>query len=317
VAPVSPAASPAARDLLALLGRLSGRAVLAGQHNQPAHGAEWTERITELTDAVPALFGIELGFSAPGTLDAVDRREANLAEAVRWARSGAVVAVTWHAVCPLDDEPVEFAGGVVRDDFTDEQFEEVLTPGTRLHERWTAQADVAAGLLGRLQVVGVPVLWRPYTEMNGPWFWWGGRPDQHRRLWRQLFDRFTGHHGLGNLVWVWNPSAPHEGAGPFAEYHPGDDVVDVLAVDTYGGHYEPETYRDLLALAGDRPIGLGEVGELPSDAVLAEQPRWTWFMAWPDEVTATNTEERLRAVYAHPRVLTLDRLAALRGGAPG
>ena len=115
--------------------------------------------------------GCELGFSAPGTLDAVDRRDANLAEAISWHRRGAVVAVTWHAVCPVDDEPVTFDGGILRDDFTDAQYDEVLTPGTRLHARWTAQVDVATELLARLRDTGVPVLWRPYHEMNGSWFW--------------------------------------------------------------------------------------------------------------------------------------------------
>lgn len=309
---VATGATPEARSLLSLLNRLSGQAMLSGQHNQPAHGSDWTARITELTGAAPAVWGMDLGFSASGTLDAVDRREANLAEAISWHQRGAVIACTWHAVCPPDDEPVAFEGGVLRDDFTREQYEEVLTEGTRLHERWAAQVDVAAELLGRLRAAGVPVLWRPYHEMNGPWFWWGGRPELARALWRQLFDRLDSHHGLGNLVWVWNPNAPYGSAAPFEPFYPGDDVVDALAVDTYGGHYEPETYAALLALAGTRPVGLGEVGALPPDDVLESQPRWAWFMGWPNQVTDENTQERVRAVWAMPRVLTLEELTATR-----
>jgi mannan endo-1,4-beta-mannosidase len=305
-APVTPDATPQARALLGLLYRESGQRLLSGQHNQPAHGSQWTERMIAITGRTPVVWGLELGFSAPGTLDAVDRREANLAEAVSWHRRGAVIAVTWHAVCPLDDEPVDFVGGIQRDDFSAAQYDEVLTAGTRLHRRWAAQVDVAAGLLRRLQDAGVPVLWRPYHEMNGSWFWWGGRPERLTRLWRLLFDRLTGHHGLRNLIWVWNPNSAYGSAAPAPAFYPGGDVVDALATDTYGGHYEQEHHDVLLRLGEGRPIGIGECGALPGDDVLAAQPRWCWFMAWPTQVTDENTEQRIRAVYAGPRVVTLE-----------
>ncbi|UCM91587.1 glycosyl hydrolase [Streptomyces marincola] len=312
--PVTPDALPSARALLDLLYGLSGRALLAGQHNQPVHGSAWTERITRVTGVVPALWGQEIGFSAPGTLDGVDRREANAAEAVAWHRRGAVITYTWHAVCPPDEEPVEFRGGIIRD-LAPADFDAVLDPGSGLHARWCAQVDAAAAVLGRLQDAGVPVLWRPYHEMNGGWFWWGGDPGRLTLLWRQLFDRLVHHHGLRNLVWVWSPNAAYDSAQPFAPYFPGTDVVDALAMDTYGGHYEPEHYHGLLDLAQGRPIGLGEVGALPSDDVLAEQPRWSWFMGWPDVLTDQNDEAGIRSRYRHPRVLGLDGLARFRGAA--
>ncbi len=48
----------------------------------------------------------------------------------------------------------------------------------------------------------MPVLWRPYHEMNGKWFWWGGRPgaENYTKLYRMLFDRLTNFHGLNNLI---------------------------------------------------------------------------------------------------------------------
>ena len=309
--PVTPDATPAARRLLDLLYRVSGRVTLSGQHNQPVHGSAWTERITAVTDRVPAVWGQEIGFSAPGTLDGVDRRAANAAEAVAWHRRGAVITYTWHAVCPADDEPVEFEGGIIRD-FPAEEFDAVLHPGTALHTRWCAQVDAAATVLTHLSDADVPVLWRPYHEMNGPWFWWGARPERLVALWRQLFDRLVHHHGLRNLIWVWSPNAAYHSAAPFAPYHPGHDVVDVLAMDTYGGHYEPAHHANLRALAEGRPLGLGEVGDLPSAEVLAEQPDWTWFMAWPDVVTDRNSDAAIRALYHHPGIANLPDLSTWR-----
>ncbi|MDT0341513.1 glycosyl hydrolase [Streptomyces litchfieldiae] len=304
---VAPDASSNARDLLDLLYRVSGRATLTGQHNQPIHGSAWTERLTAMTGSVPAVWGQEIGFSAPGTLDGIDRREPNAAEAISWHWRGAVVTYTWHAVCPADDEPVDFEGGIIRD-LPPADFDAVLDPGSPLHTRWCAQVDRAAAVLSRLQEAGVPVLWRPYHEMNGGWFWWGGQPERLVALWRQLFRRLVHHHRLRNLVWVWSPNAAYDSARPFAPYYPGHDVVDVLAMDTYGGHYEPEHYQALLDLAEGRPLGLGEVGDLPSAEVLADQPRWSWFMAWPDVVTDRNDGDAIRALYRNPRVVGLDGL---------
>jgi mannan endo-1,4-beta-mannosidase len=311
--PVDPSATPGARDLLDLLYDLSGRRLLSGQHNQPVHGSSWTRRLHDLTGSEPALWGQEIGFSAPGTLDGVDRREPNLAEAVAWDRRKAVITYTWHAVCPPDDEPVEFDGGIIRD-LPAADFDAVLDPGSTLHVKWQAQVDVAAGLLGRLQDAGVPVLWRPYHEMNGPWFWWGGQPERLRALWRQLYERLVSHHGLHNLIWVWNPNSAYDRAAPFAPYFPGHDVVDVLAVDSYGGHYEREHYDALLELADGRPVGLGEVGDLPGADVLDDQPRWCWFMAWAGVVTDANTPEQIKRMYADPRVVTLDAMPDWRTG---
>lgn len=219
-APVTPDATPAACDLLDLLYRLTGRATLAGQHNQPIHGSQWTERMTALGGGAPAVWGQEIGFSAPGTKDAIDRRAANAAEAVAWHRRGAVITYTWHSVCPPDDEPVDFGGGILRP-LDPAEYDAVLEPGSALHARWQSQVDtVATGPLGALAAAGVPVLWRPYHEMNGPWFWWGGEPERSVRLWRQLYDRLARHHGMRNLIWVWSPNAAYESATAFAPYFP-------------------------------------------------------------------------------------------------
>ena len=143
-------------------------------------------------------------------------------EAKRQYRSGAVIALTWHAVRPTDDEPVTFRDSV-QGRLTDFEWQELLTPGTKLYDRWAEQVDVIAGYLCQLRDAGVPVLFRPYHEMNGNWFWWGGRSGEHgsAALYRQLYDRFVRVHHLNNLVWVWNVNSPSENAGPITGYFAG------------------------------------------------------------------------------------------------
>lgn len=307
--PVNPNASPEARALLRYLYSISGRYTLAGQHNYPNTIARWTDRAYDFTGKYPALFGQDFGFEGGIDKDSVLARPALVEEAKRQWRNGAVVTFTWHAVPPTQDEPVSFRESV-QGHLTDFEWSELVTPGTSLYNRWCAQVDLIAGFLRQLRDARVPVLWRPYHEMNGGWFWWGGRKGKSgsAALYRQMFDRLVNYHKLDNLIWVWNPNAPGTGSigpGSYADFFPGHEYVDVLAVDIYG-EFKTSHYDDLLALAAGKPIALGEVGAVPSPAVLKEQPKWAWFMTWSEIVEVGNPVEALQATYNAPTTLSRD-----------
>jgi hypothetical protein len=187
---------------------------------------------------------------------------------------------------------------------TDRQFDDVLTPGTALYAKWCRQADSVAVTLKQLRDARVPVLWRPYHEMNGSWFWWGGRhgPKGTAALYRQLFDRYTRVHRLDNLIWIWSVDRPNRPEMNFFHYYPGDDCVDVLALDVYGNDFNPAYYDSLAALAGGRPMVLGEVGNPPAPEILAAQPGWGYYVVWAG--MARNTPgPAYRRLFADPRML--------------
>lgn len=307
VHPVNPDAAPEARALLQLLADISGEFILTGQHNLPGRINSSTLLANDLTGKMPAVFGQDFGFSGVGDKDSIHVRPANIVEAIRQYRAGAIVTYTWHAVRPTHDEPVGFEDNI-KGALTDSEWEELVTPDTNLNARWAAQVDEVARHLRVLQKARVPVLWRPYHEVNGDWFWWGGREGANgsAALFRLMFERFTHLHRLNNLVWVWNVNAPRpDGSLQYPGYFPGLDVMDVLSADIYGGDYRSSHYDGLIALAGGKPLALGEVGAVPSPDVLAAQPLWTWFMAWDTLVQKHNTAEELTATYESPRALSL------------
>jgi len=303
-APVNPHASPEARALLKYFYSISGHYILSGQHNYPNHIARWTDRVYDLTGKYPALFGEDFGFSGGEDKDSVEARPALIAEVERQYRNGAVVTLTWHEVRPTDDEPVTFRDSV-EGHLTDFEWNELLTPGTDLYNRWCAQVDVIAGFLVELRDAHVPVLLRPYHEMNGGWFWWGGRPGPHgsAALYRQFFDRLVNHYKLNNIVWVWNVNSPPGPGSRIADYFPGAQYADLLSEDIYG-EFQPNYYDDMLTLSAGKPIALGEVGAVPSPEVLKRQPNWTYFMSWSELVEQSNPLDRLRATYDAENVLT-------------
>ena len=315
--PADPKASPEARKLLHFLYSISGQKTLSGQHNYPGFHSEYSRQTFKITGRLPALWGQDFGFTADGK-DGVNHREANIREALRQYREGSIITFMWHAVRPIDNEPNGWKESV-QNKLTDEQWRELTTPGTELHQSWLRQLEGVAGYLLQLRDAHVPVFWRPYHEGNGEWFWWGGRPGPGgtQALYRQMFEVFTRKYGLNNLLWVWNANMTGEGGkgpGPYRDYYPGHSFVDILATDVYGGNYRREDYEELLKVAGGKPIALGEIGKVPAPQVLDQQPGWAWFMIWPDFLERDNKPEDLRALYGDPRVLSREDVVNTKEG---
>ena len=288
--PANPNASPEARALLTYIYSISGRHTMTGQHNFPNTKDQSTIIASRNRGKVPAIFGQDFGFAKDGDKDAASARPDMIAEVKRQFERGSIIALCWHAVPPTADEPVVFRppnrtntnDHSVQGQLTDQQFLDILTPGTALYNKWCAQVDVIAGYLKQLQDAHVPVLWRPYHEMNGDWFWWGGRLGKHgtAALYRQLYDRFVNYHKLNNLVWIWSLDRPGTNTShAFANFYPGAKYFDIAALDCYGP-FEQSYYDALLKVARGKPITLAEVGAPPSPEVLAKQPDWAWWMTW-------------------------------------
>ena len=307
--PVSQNASPEAVNLLLFLNGISGRHTLTGQHCVPLVGSMRLPAIQKTTNRYPAVFGEDFGFSEPGTWDGINFRQQLVDEAIRRNSEGFIITIMWHAVRPTEDEPVDFQQSI-QGKLTDQEWSDLLTPGTTINERWKSQVDVIAFFLKQLRNAGVPVLWRPYHEMNGAWFWWGKKEgdDGYKKLYRMLYDRLVNFHKLNNLLWVFDANELREGVDPYEKYFPGNDVVDILATDVYKNGFAQNDYDQLLALAGDKPIALGEVGMPPTPDILRQQPRWTWFMMWGENGGGYQGAQALRTLYESEEALTLDEL---------
>ena len=310
--PANPKASPEARKLLEYLYSISGKKTLSGQHNYPGSRSSYSQRAQEITGRTPVIWGQDFGFSGrAGDKDAISNRDANMEEAIRQHREGSIITLMWHAVRPLDEEPNGWKESV-QAKLTDAQWRELVTPGAPLHNRWLNQLKVVAGHLEKLRAARVPVLWRPYHEGNGNWFWWGFRPGPRgtQALYRLMFEVFTVRYGLNNLLWVWNANKVNDegNAGPYRDYYPGPDCVDILATDIYHSDYRDSHYTQLMEVAEGKPVALGEIGPVPDPSIFKAQPGWAWYMIWPDYLDRDNSPESLRALYRDPRVLSREGL---------
>ena len=314
--PVNPMAQEGARNVLRFLAEISGDRVVTGQHTQTM-AQEELHKIEEITGQLPALLGFELLSCSPNInyLDTDDDcmievalNRGTLQRAWEWAAKKGLITLTWHWFSPMGGRSKSF---YTRN--TDFDASRAVKEGTPENEALISDMDAIAALLRPFRDAGVPILWRPFHEGEGSWFWWGAKgPEVLKKLWRIMFDRYVHHHGLHNLLWVWNSPDP-------ATY-PGDDTVDIISRDIYPEKHSHtalgEKYRELLRVTEAKKVALiGENGTLPSpDAIHAKQVGWASFMTWSRVFCLTeefNAYDALKAVYASPYAVTKSRLPVL------
>lgn len=304
-APVNPNISTEARRLLSYIYSIKGKQIISGQHSYPYQPNRHIDSVKAITGKQPALWGNDFIWS--GTQD---KGQDIVNEAIKKYKEGRIICLMWHQGRPIDNPPYGWKESV-QAKLTDEQWNELVTPNTELNKRWLKQIDQVAVWLKQLQDAKVPVLWRPYHEMNGVWFWWGNKRGKNglSKLWRMMYDRYTNYHKLNNLIWVWGANGPRDlpedEAFAYKYFYPGANYVDILGTDIYNADYEQKDYNELLALAKGKPIALTEVGELPKPVILKYQPEWVWFMVWGDWLWTHNPRSLVKEIYARPETIKL------------
>ncbi len=314
--PINPNADPAARALLAYLDSLYGKAILAGQQDLTwQDSVDMARRVFSKTGKYPAVMGFDLmNYHRPDIDGGSGIRQ--IEEAVEWWNRGGIVTFCWHWRDP-SRQTVAF--------YTKDTDFRIDLSDSVVRAQLLADIDSVAGDLKRLQDAGVPVLWRPLHEASGGWFWWGASgPQAYVDLWRLMVDRMTRHHGLNNLIWVYNGQHP--------DWYPGDDYADIVGEDVYAeviGDTLPDYSSQIARFRGAaetplRPkmVALTETGTIPHpDSAFADGATWSWFCVWNDgpdldnprnffSGTHFNSHEHKRMVYNHPRVLTLEDVAS-------
>jgi mannan endo-1,4-beta-mannosidase len=308
---VTPGASPEAIELFDYLCSISGIKTLTGQHDQPIFKSAYYQRVYELTGKHPAVKGMDFGFSEPNTLDGINFRQQLVDEAIRYWQEGTIITLMWHAVPPTKEEPVTFHEDI-QSRLTEEEWNELMTPDSKLNRRWQSQVDVIAFFLKQLRDAHVPIIWRPYHEMNGKWFWWGNKPGEkgYQQLYKMLFDRLVNYHKINNLIWVFDANEiSGDWMSPYKDFYPGHNFVDILATDVYRNNFQQSDYDQLIELGEGKLIALGEVGKMPTAEILAQQPKWIWFMTWVESALYSNSGDELNAIYNAENTLTREEIS--------
>lgn len=271
------------------------------------------DRLKEISGKRPAVLGLELMNAMaypPYASYLVDR-------ALTQTQAGGLVTMSWH-----ERNPVEVC---VRGEYfecsqkamTAETLRAVLTPGTHERKLWTDDVHAMAKVLHKLRDKGVVVIFRPYHEMNGGWFWWG-KQDALGELWDALYEELTVKEKLDNLIWAFSIDREAPDA---ARYFPKKHKPDLVGTDMY--EPDPATpkfagAKTILAkLAPTTPFAFTEVGLAPTQKVVDElNPAYV--LLWGDNLNigwtkdgncpSCNKPEAVSTFMNLPRVVSLGEL---------
>lgn len=309
--PANPNLTPKARALLQYLHENAGRRIITGQHTQTVPMEEYA-RIHKITGKRPKLVGFELLSYSPNInyndatedcLTEVYENRGTVDAAIRWQReTGGIVALCFHWFSPTGGRDKSFFS--CNTDFDATRIFVQDTP-----ERWAFYRDMSAiaEVLRRFQALDIPVLWRPFHESEGDWFWWSAKGHiVARDLYRLMFDYYVGVKHLDNLLWVWN--------SPAKDGYPGDAYVDVVSRDLYAEprcstDYKAE-YEELIANTSPNKVAaIAETGVIPDVELLSKSHvPWSYYMTWSREFGLTdkhNSDEMLRKMYSSDYAVVL------------
>jgi len=184
--------------------------------------------VKAVTGKYPMVLGFDLGgieLGSPVNLDRVPfgmmRKAAQL-----HAQRGGIVTFSWHPRNPL-------TGGDAWDVSSDQVVKACLQGG-ELEDEFHTWLQRAADFIESLGP-DMAVIFRPWHENIGSWFWWGGKlctAQEYIDLYRTTHAYFTKDRGLKNILWCYSPNGPLEPEVYMSRY-PGDDFVDILGTDIY------------------------------------------------------------------------------------
>lgn len=308
--PVNPLATNDVKKVLYYLLDIKGKGILTGQQNLAPDVMKWTNKVAGITGKYPALLGEDFSYG-----EKTHEKRLKIVDAAidQW-KQGGLVTISWHQVNPdflsgaMDEGPFSD----VQKPMEQERFNKLLCDTTEIHKKFIAHIDTIATYLKILQDSEVVVLWRPYHEMNGDWFWWGNKTN-FTALWKLMFDRYTFHHCLNNLIWVWSPNIGF----PISDYYPGDKYADIVGIDGYTAGERnwdkdselQEDIEKLITFSKNGVAAFAELGWLPDmDWLKMQRPEFIWFLCWWTHIEKHNTEEEIMQVYNHHYSITRDEV---------
>lgn len=289
----TPVPSEEAEALYLYLLDIYGKRTLSGQAGN-RWGYDEFDYIHDQTGKEPAIRGMDF------IIQADNAEEVKLA--MDWWNSGGIPTIMWHWGAPDIGEGYENSKRAI-------DIDSCFTEGTKEHAAFWRELKAKADLLEELRDAHVPVIWRPFHELNGHWFWYGKQgPERFKKLWITMYNYYVHERKLNNLIW-------NLGYSRFADssWFPGDAYVDIIGSDTYDGCEEPHAgmFKSVEEIVKDNPMPVcyHECGVPPDpDLSLKEGAMWLWWMEWHAEYLRKVDVNYLKLLYNHELVLTKDEL---------
>ncbi len=282
--------SKATRETKALfynLKRLSKDHILFGHQHATEYGHGWAgdpdrSDVKSVTGSHPAVIGVDFaGFSGRSPQAIQTAKNEVRKTVIDTYNRGGVSTISWHFSNPVSD------GGFYWKDSVSIPAVKYIIPGGSAHSQYKeilkSIGEWANSTKGKRRKL-VPMIFRPFHEFDGEWFWWG-KPHSTREefisLWRftvsYLRDSLNVHH----FIYAFSPDNLFATEAEFLERYPGDEWVDMIGMDNYGdmgryGKYNIDTAIHKLKIVSDYAKKAGKLAAF-TETGLESIPNLTWW----------------------------------------
>ena len=264
--------TPETENLLTNLQQLPSAGIMFGHHDDPLYGIGWEgdpgrSDIQSVCGDYPAVMSFDVGRIELGDKESLDNISFDKIrqEIIKQYERGGLNTISWHVDNPM-------TGGDSWD-ISDTEVVPSVLPGGVNHEKFLGWIDQLAIFMNSLTTADgtkVPVLFRPWHEHTGSWFWWGQdfcTDQQYKDLWMMTYDRLNDR-GVNNLLYAYSPGIEPRDTTQYLARYPGDEVIDLIGFDAY--EYSREQYLESMARslaivdsvgrAHNKPIAVTETG---------------------------------------------------------
>lgn len=220
------------------LSTLAGEHVLFGQQDATNYGHSWTvgenrSDVKDVCGAHPAMIGDDFaGLTVEDENRLKESKRQLLKTITETYDRGGVITVCWHGANPVN------GGSFYYDKNPVKAVTEILPGGSKYQQyliyldRIAEVAKAAKGKKGEL----IPIIFRPFHEFDGDWFWWGKAhcsKDEFVQLWRHTVDYLKDTKQVHNFLYAFSPDCKFLTQEEYLERYPGDGYVDILGTDNY------------------------------------------------------------------------------------
>lgn len=198
--------------------------------------------VKKTTGSDPAMIGLDFMFITDKNYQENSsnwyyQQEQKLISAVKEAYNrGMAVTFCWHLREPFNQE--SFYTSEMSDFQKQNAFKSII-PGGSNHNWYKLKLDKLASVLSQLKGndgKNIPVIFRPFHELDGNWFWWGANyctADEYKQVWKFTVNYLRDTKNIHHLLYAYSPDTSYSGSALYLQRYPGDEYADILGMDNY------------------------------------------------------------------------------------
>lgn len=304
LAQIDKKATKETKRLYQSLAKISKKNILFGHQHATEYGHGWAgdqnrSDVKSVTGLHPAVIGVDFsGLSGRSKEQIAKTAEALRKNVVDTYHRGGITTVAWHFSNPASE------GGFYWKDSVSSASMALIKPDGSHHEKYKEIlkkiADFAHSVKGQDGTLA-PMIFRPYHEFDGDWFWWGkshcSRED-FISVWQFTVTYLRDSLDVHNFIYAFSPDCKFTTEQEFLERYPGDEWVDMLGMDNYAdfgrnGKYNLALGIKKLKIVSDYAKKANRLAAL-TETGLESIPNPTW---WTETLLKALKSEKMNLAY--------------------